>query len=255
MPPRSGEFSARTSSAYARRIRRNCAGTRGLPADTGRIQPLYQQVRCVPARSGDADAPGGPRPARYSTTRRRATALSATGASCQHRAPCHCSPTMALLPWGCRATPRFPQTRILSILIWAPAVPSARIWRTDPSSAGCSRRRRFATWRAPLVLSQRGVSYARGGGGLLCHSRHEPGALVPLGAGGKVRKFNDLPPRYRGNVNSEPPLNRSPGRHLRCQSRTLRTSSLSWARSPMVSSLRSEHLQRPRAAPAQATVP
>jgi cytochrome c peroxidase len=38
-----------------------------------------------------------------------------------------------------------------------------------------------------------------------------PERWYPTGAGGKVRKFDDLPVKYRGNVDTEPPLDRHPG--------------------------------------------
>jgi cytochrome c peroxidase len=39
----------------------------------------------------------------------------------------------------------------------------------------------------------------------------DPGRWYPQGPDGKVQKFNDLPPRYQGNVNNEPPFGRKPG--------------------------------------------
>jgi cytochrome c peroxidase len=40
----------------------------------------------------------------------------------------------------------------------------------------------------------------------------DPGAIYPIGANGKVEKYNDIPPRYRGNVDTvDPPLDRSLG--------------------------------------------
>lgn len=39
----------------------------------------------------------------------------------------------------------------------------------------------------------------------------DPGRWYPKGRDGKVRKFNDLPVQYQGNVNYEPPFGRKPG--------------------------------------------
>ena len=39
----------------------------------------------------------------------------------------------------------------------------------------------------------------------------EPQAFYPRAADGSVRKFDDLPARYHGNVNTEPPFDRRPG--------------------------------------------
>jgi cytochrome c peroxidase len=38
-----------------------------------------------------------------------------------------------------------------------------------------------------------------------------PHEFYPLGPDGSVRKFDDLPAQYRGNVNTEPPFDRKPG--------------------------------------------
>lgn len=38
-----------------------------------------------------------------------------------------------------------------------------------------------------------------------------PGKWYPRGADGQIDKFNDLPPKYRGNVNMEPPFGGKPG--------------------------------------------
>jgi cytochrome c peroxidase len=40
----------------------------------------------------------------------------------------------------------------------------------------------------------------------------DPGAIYPTGAGGKVEKFNDIPPSYRTNTDTvDPPLDRTLG--------------------------------------------
>jgi cytochrome c peroxidase len=40
----------------------------------------------------------------------------------------------------------------------------------------------------------------------------QPQKIYPVGADGKVQKFDDLPPQYRGNVDvTDPPFNRKPG--------------------------------------------
>lgn len=39
----------------------------------------------------------------------------------------------------------------------------------------------------------------------------DPGRWFPVGADGKIHKFNDLPPQYRENVNDEPPFGGRPG--------------------------------------------
>ena len=40
----------------------------------------------------------------------------------------------------------------------------------------------------------------------------DPGRVYPRGADGTVEKWNDLPPRYRANVDvSDPPFDRKPG--------------------------------------------
>jgi len=40
----------------------------------------------------------------------------------------------------------------------------------------------------------------------------DPGAIYPMRPDGKVEKFNDIPPRYRANVDTaDPPLDRAPG--------------------------------------------
>ena len=38
-----------------------------------------------------------------------------------------------------------------------------------------------------------------------------PARFYPRGADGKVRQFDDLPARYQGNVNTDPPFDRVPG--------------------------------------------
>jgi cytochrome c peroxidase len=38
-----------------------------------------------------------------------------------------------------------------------------------------------------------------------------PGKWYPRNAGGSVRKFDDLPPMYRGNINMDPPFGQRPG--------------------------------------------
>ena len=43
----------------------------------------------------------------------------------------------------------------------------------------------------------------------------QPARYYPRNAVGKVEKFNDLPPAYRGNVNTEPPFGGKPGRAAR----------------------------------------
>ncbi|WP_395700963.1 cytochrome-c peroxidase [Aquabacterium sp.] len=39
----------------------------------------------------------------------------------------------------------------------------------------------------------------------------EPALFYPRGVEGRVRKFDDLPPRWHGNVSTEPPFDRRPG--------------------------------------------
>lgn len=92
-----------------------------------------------------------------------------------------------------------------------PAVRSARTWRIGPfcglfkapSLRNVATRRSFYHNGVFHTLEQAVAFYAT--------RDTNPERWYPIGRDGKVRKFDDLPEQYQGNINYEPPFNRRPG--------------------------------------------
>jgi cytochrome c peroxidase len=123
------------------------------------------------------------------------------------------SPTMGSSRWVRRGIAGFPPMGTRRGTTLGCAVPSAVDLQSRDEYCGrfmTPSLRNVAT--AQNVLPQRRVPYAEGSHRILCAvGTPSPEKWYPRNPDGSVNKFDDLPPKYQGNVEMGPPFGRSPG--------------------------------------------
>ena len=112
-----------------------------------------------------------------------------------------------------RATRRFPPTRTLATSIWGCAGRCAPILRISREYCGLFRTPSLRNVAVRRVFFHNGVFHRLEDAVRFYAERDtEPQKWYPRGPDGSVSKFDDLPAKYRRNVDTDPPLRSAYGR-------------------------------------------